>query len=57
MSSYRQLGGNSLQYPLLLRVKRGDDFFREDFGGAEEFDAQDIPRIAELDSNAWGDFH
>ena len=36
-------------------MERGDDFFREDFGGPEDLDAQDIPRIAELDGDAWGD--
>jgi hypothetical protein len=37
-------------------MKRGDDFFHEDFGGSENFDAEDIPCIAELDGDAWSDF-
>ena len=38
-------------------MERGDDFLRKDFGGAEDLDAEDIPRIAELDSDAWRDFN
>ena len=36
-------------------MERGDDFFGEDFGGPKDLDAEDTPRIAELDSDAWGD--
>ena len=36
--------------------RRGDDSFGEDCGGAEDLYAQDIPRMAELDGDAGGDF-
>jgi hypothetical protein len=45
-----RLEGHSLQHPGLLRMERGDDFFREDFGGPEDLDAEDIP--ASLNSTA-----
>ena len=45
---------HSLQHPGLLRVERGEDFFRGDLGGPEDLDAEDIARIAELDGDAWG---
>jgi hypothetical protein len=53
--SYWCVEGHSLQHPGLLRMERGDDFFREDFGGPEDLDPQDIACIAELDSDAWRD--
>jgi hypothetical protein len=57
VSSYWWVEGNSLQYSGLFGMERGDDFFREDFGGPEDLDAQDIPRIAELDGDAWRDLN
>lgn len=41
----------------MLRVERGDDSFGEGCGGWEDLAPQDIPRIAELDGDAWGDFN
>jgi len=32
-------------------MERGDDFFRKDFGGPENLDAQDIPASPKLDSD------
>lgn len=46
-----------LHHPSLLRVERGDDSFGEGCGGWEDLAPQDIPRIAELDGDAWGDFN
>ena len=37
--------------------RRGDDSFGEDCGGPEYLDAQDIPRIAELDGDAGRGFN
>ena len=47
--------GRWLQHSSLFGMKRGDDFFGEDFGGPGDLDAEDIPRITELDGDAWGD--
>jgi hypothetical protein len=48
---------HSLQHPGLHCTERGDDFFREDFGGPEDIDTQDPPRNTELDGDAWRDFN
>jgi hypothetical protein len=34
-------------------VERGNDLFREDLGCSKDFNPQDIPCIAELDSDSW----
>src|SRR5215510_4925344 len=56
VSSQRWVEGHSLQHAGLLGMERGDDFSHEGFGGTENFDAEDIPRIAEFDGDAWRDF-
>ena len=57
MGSYWWVEGNSLQHSGLFGVERGKDFFREEFGSLEDLDAQDIPRIAALDGDAWKDLN
>jgi hypothetical protein len=37
-------------------MERGNDFFGEDFGGPEDLDTEDIPRIAKLDGDTLRDF-
>ncbi len=57
MGTHERVEGNPLPHSGPFGMERGDALLREDLGGPKDLDAEDIPRIAELDGDAWGDFN